>query len=286
MSILANQTGSFSKPSVHDHFRDEPHQSNLYLDSDERNDSSVSISRALYKSELILSSDIYQIGLSRVHLKYNIPTINGRNNTIRFFSSVSNTVHTALIDDGLDTFHTPTTLIASILTALNSQTAASGLVFTAPAVDNINFAFDITSNNGEFQFLTSSHVDRGLPCSGIRAMSEPSFEQRVLCKCFYTSYIDFASNGVKQGQTRSNCFGKGTRFSNSEHIHRQHINIFFEAYNDITIDDEIHNITYNKVRQRNLTELEIVLYDEFGDILYSSNDIPYLSYSLAFRCLS
>ena len=86
--------------------------------------------------------------------------------------------------------------------------------------------------------------------------------------------------------TRGNTFTADTGFSNTQHLVRQHVNGFADLYSDITVDKDIHIIHYNKIRQRRVTELTIEVFDEFGELVYAPDSIPYISYSMEISLLS
>lgn len=267
-------------------------KSRLYIDSDDRVGSATTLlSNAYYKSNQIMRADVKQIGLSKIHLRYNVPTINERNNRLTFLSSSSGLQHSVVLLDG---YYTPLTLMQMIRDRLNTITGTSGLTFSIAQFGLVNFT--LTSAGGNFKFingdLSDSHVYRGHPCSGITEMVDFSNVIEVLAKCFYTSYVDILVPDLKIGQVRESFFSNTLYTVNPfDHLHRVHVNIDREAYDNIIIDDEIHNIHYSDIYQRRLTELNISLYDEFGDLIYDKkntggNYTNYISYGLEISLVS
>lgn len=271
----------------HQHIAANPHMSILYVDSDERLASgntgvSDTISRAFYRSNEMFRAEVHQIGVSKIHVKYNTPTINPRNNTITFATPASGLFHTVTLVDG---YYSPTTLMAHIQTQLNTVAGASLATFTIALVPGSNNTYLITATN-TFQFVDSSHLARAAPCSGLRITDNAVASMTVIAKGFYTSFVDITCPDLKEGMTRGNTFTADTGFSNTQHLIRQHVNSFADLYSDITIDKDIHVIHYNKIRQRRVSELTIEVFDEFGDLAYAPDNIPYISYSMEISLIS
>ena len=267
----------------HQHLSTMPFMSLLYIDSDERITSeSDTVSRAFYKSNEIFRAEVHQIGVSKIHVKYNVPTINPRNNIISFFSTNSGLTHSVTLVDG---YYSPTTLMAHIQTQLNTVAGASLTTFTIALVAGSNNTFLITAT-GTFRFVDSSHLARAAPCSGLRITTSTVSSMTTIAKGFYTSFLDITCPDLKEGMTRGNTFSADTGFSNTQHLVRQHVNGFADLYSDITVDKDIHIIHYNKVRQRRVTELTIEVFDEFGDLVYAPDNILYISYSMEISLLS
>lgn len=262
------------------HFVNDKHSSLLYIDSDERVNGSYA--DAFFKSEEIVGPSVYKLGVSKIHVKYNLPTIiAGRNDTITFFSPTSGLNHSVILDPG---YYTPVLLAGEIETQLNTVSGASGVTFSATKVINSTNTYTITALT-TFQFISSTHVDKGRSSSGITVMSTPSLGITVCIKCFYTSYLDWIIQPLKESAVRSSTFSAFTNFSNSGHIFRQHVNQFPGVYSDIAVDYTIDNINYNKVRRRILTDLNIQLFDEYGDLIFNDGS-NYLSYAMEISLLS
>lgn len=276
MSILNNQTGA----NYLRHFKDTTHDSILFIDSDER--LSGPTNNATYRSEEMVSSDVAMLAVNKVHLRYNIPTINLNNAVVTFFSTASGLEHTVVLTEG---YYTPATLMTELQTRLNTVSGASLITFTTTLLTGSTTTYTISAT-GTFRFLSSSQVDRGLPCTGLFPMTVASASITIVAKAMYTSYLDFCITSLTEGQTRANSFSHYTKFPNSAHMLRQHTNVDRGVYNDIIIDREIHNLHYNKIRRRKLSELTIEIYDEFGSLFYENNDITYLSYALEISLLS
>lgn len=276
MSILNNQVGS----DYLKHFEDTTHDSILYIDSDER--LSGPTNNATYRSEEIMRQEVARLAVNKVHIRYNIPTINLNNAVVTFFSTASGLEHTVVLNEG---YYTPATLMTELQTQLNTVSGASLITFTTTLLTGSTTTYTISAT-GTFRFLPSSQVDRGLPCTGLFPMTVASASITVVAKAFYTSYLDFCITSLKEGQTRANTFSHYTKFPNSAHLFRQHINIDRGVYDDIIIDQEVHNLHYNKVRRRKLSELTVEVYDEFGDLFYENSEISYVSYALEISLLS
>lgn len=276
MSILNNQTGA----DYLKHYSSSSHNSTLYIDSDKR--VSGPTNSANYTSSEIIRQEVSRVAVNSVHVSYNIPTININNAEVTFFSPASGSNHTVVLNEG---YYTPTTLTAELQTQLNSVSGASLITFTISPFVGSTIAYTVTGTNA-FQFITSLQVDRGLSCTGLYPMSAPNTSIIINTKCLYTSYIDFCISSLKEGQTRANTFSQFTKFPNSEHLFRQYIHVERGIYNDIIIDKQIQNLHYNKIRQRKLSELQIQVYDEYGDLFFEFPDVTYLSYALEISLLS
>lgn len=253
------------------------HDSLLYIDSDEK--AFGLINNATYSSEEILRQEVDRLAINKIHIRYNIPTINPRNADITFFTTSSGINHSVSITEG---WYDPGSLMTELIIRLNSVSGASGCTFSVSGGNNV---YTITGTT-PFQFLSSSHVDRGLPSSGLRPMDNPATTIKVNTKGFYTSYLDFCVTSLKEGNTRSNTFSHYTRFPNSAHLFRQHVNLTRGAYFDLIIDQEVHNLHYSRVRKRKISDITIEIYDEFGDLVYEAVDVSYLSYALEISLLS
>lgn len=275
-SILNNQADS----QYLKHFENTTHDSILYIDSDER--LSGPTNNAAYRSSEMMREEVSRIAVNKVHLRYNIPTININNSIVTFSSSASGLDHSVSLNEG---YYTPATLMTELQTKLNSVSGASLMTFTIAPLTAGATAYSILGTAG-FQFISSTQVDRGLPCTGLYPMSFSALSIIVVVKAFYTSYLDFCIGGLKDGQTRPNTFSHYTKFPNSQHLFRQHVNVDRGIYSDVIIDKEIHNLHYNKVRRRKLSEITIEVYDEFGDLFYEFNDVSYVSYALEISLLS
>lgn len=272
MSILSNQTGA----DYLKHYRDSPHDSILYVDSDER--VSNNTNDASYTSSEIIRQEVSRIGVKKFHVRYNVPTINPRNSIVTFFTPASGTNHSVTITEG---WYSPGSLVTELIIRLNSVSGASLCTFSAVGGNSI---YTITGTV-PFQFLSSTNVDRGVSSTGLKVMDAPATTLRIHVKSFYTSYLDFCVPALKEGQTRANTFTKFTRFPNSEHLFRVHVNTERLVYDNIVIDREVQNINFNKIRQRKLSTLEIQVYDEFGELCYDT-DVQYISYALELLLLS
>lgn len=275
-SILNNQADS----QYLKHFENTTHDSILYIDSDER--TSGPTNNAIYRSSEIMREEVSRIAVNKVHLRYNIPTININNSIVTFASSASGLDHSVSLQEG---YYDPATLMTELQTKLNSVSGASLMTFTISPLSAGATAYNILGTAG-FQFKSSTQVDRGLPCTGLYPMSGSSLSIIVVAKAFYTSYLDFCVGGLKDGQTRPNTFSHYTKFPNSQHLFRQHVNVDRGIYSDVIIDKEIHNLHYNKVRRRKLSEITIETYDEFGQLFYEFNGVSYVSYALEISLLS
>lgn len=275
-SILNNQADS----QYLKHFENTTHDSILYIDSDER--TSGPTNNATYRSSEIMREEVSRIAVNKVHVRYNIPTININNSIVTFLSVASGLTHSVSLAEG---YYDPTTLMTELQTKLNSVSGASLMTFNiVPLTAGAN-AYVITGT-AFFQILPSTQVDRGAPCTGLFPMATSSLSITVVAKAFYTSYLDFCIGGLKDGQTRPNTFSHYTKFPNSQHLFRQHVNVDRGIYDDVIIDKEIHNLHYNKVRRRKLSEITIEVYDEFGELFYEFDDVSFVSYALEISLLS
>lgn len=258
------------------------HTSLLNVYSEDRTTNST-YARADYEiGAEILQSKVNKLALSSYDLRYCISNINPRNDTIIFFSSFSALQHTVIIPNE---HYTVNGLIMAIVTALNSVTGASGLTFSFDPLGACTY--DLKSAGGDFQFISSSHIDRAGPCSGLFITSAPVSSQIVFIGAQYANYLDVIIENFRDAQILKNSFTKDNTFPINGHMFRITINQTDEY---VSITEEVKNLNFVSIRNKELTTLQILLYDQFGDLVFSPCqtlggevfNIPLIKYEMKF----
>lgn len=208
-----------------------------------------------------------------------VPNVNIRNNIVSFWSSntggIGGMLHTVTVPEGFYAGSIP--LMAALQTALNTATGASGLTFTITVSTLNQCSASITTAGGDFAFNTTVNVQttstgilRGRPLWNLpREQVLNSSKNAGPIQLFYTEYIDIASFALHQYTKNPSYSDNGIR--NGQLFERIHIT-------DPTQPSEIgfqkfilQWINFN--RNRSLNDIDITIYDQFGDPVY----IPQLS---------
>lgn len=260
------------------------HTSLLNVYSEDRLTNSTYASATYTIGGEILQSKINKIALTSYDLRYCISNINKRNDEITFFSSNSGLEHTVII--GTE-HYTNTLLIAEIITQLNTVTGASGLTFSG--VEIVDCVFELLTIGGEFRFVSSSHIDRAGPCSGLLITTNTVSEMLITVGGQYTNYIDVVIDTFRDAQILQNAFTKDNKYPTNGHMYRIVVDQTDEnAY--ININKQIENLSYVSVRNKEINTLFISLYDQFGELIYSptqilgsqSFNLPLIKYDMKF----
>lgn len=234
---------------------------------------------------LIMESKVNKVALSEYRFRYCIPNINKRNDTISFLSSNTGAVvHTTVL---VTNHYNIPDLMAHLETQLNLLTGASGLTFTVTEVFDCNYS--VEAGGGTFRFVSSTHVDRASPCTGIFATAGLISGMDVVVGGQYTSYLDITMDQMRDAQIIQNSFTKDNIFAVIDHIYRvpvtQTPDNVFEDMNIL-----IKNLNYIAIRNKDISNLRVKIYDQFGELIYSPVEllaseifnIPLIKYSIKF----
>lgn len=252
-------------------------QSRLFINSNDKTGGNYARSSYDNKGKLV-RQDISQIGFKKIVLNYNIPNINTTNNVFRF--AIGEGTHTVTVPIG----YYPT--LQAFMTELASQMSAQGA-----------FTFTYTPNGTGSGVLTCDEDWRWLACIGINNNRPHGLfyfdgshgSQTAIGDMLYTEYIDILISRVKNAQITINTYSQNRPFDNKEHVARIYLpsNVGkIDEFNKII--DNFTIVDYFPYRKRQLTQLKIDLYDEYGELLYtkpesinSSNyEIKYLTYNI------
>lgn len=208
-----------------------------------------------------------------------VPNVNVRNNTISFWSSntggIGGTLHTVTIPEGF--YATSTALMAALQTALNTVSGASSLIFTI-TVNPLNIcSASITTSGGNFAFnitqnmaVNSSGILKGKPLWNLPTEQVLNSSKNIgPINLFYTEYINIASFALHQ-YTKNPSYSDNS-IRNGQLFERVHISDPTKPSKIEFQKDTLQWINFN--RNRSLNDIDITLYDQFGDPLY----IPQLS---------
>lgn len=291
---LRNQTG-LTFPQEKDHVSHvETHskiRSRLFINSEERLTNTGYDEARYFSGSSIIKSPITKIGLESFKMSIAYPNVNSRNNVITFFSSVSAINHSVTLDTA---FYTIPDLMTEIQAKLNSVTGASGLTFTITVFPGSLNSFEITVAGGSYRFVSSSHIDRARPLSGLFAFPTVTNQPVVVVSLgFYTRFIDVVCNDLRDGIHLPNLFSGENTISNSGHIFRIFVDDYTEAgVNKLYVNKDVKLpiIQYSSFRPKQLQNLSITLTDEFNEALFSpdqtvgglTQNIKYVDYFLTF----
>lgn len=268
-------------------------RSRLFVNSEDRV-ANTGYDNAQYTSgSSIMKAQVQKIGLESFKFDISYPNVNSRNKEIIFFSNISGTNHTVLLDEA---FYIVPDLITEIISKLNSVTGASGLTFSAVVAPGSLSNYILTCVGGSYRFLPSSHINRGKPLSGLFStptLVTPAESVSIVCLGFYTSYIDIVCNPLRDGHHIPDLFTSDQKFSNGGHIYRVHVTEYDElGINKLQVSKEVilPEIEFSQFRSKQLENMTIQLYDEFQQLIYSPDEtvggvtrnIDYLTYHLVF----
>ncbi len=238
-------------------------ESLLFIDSSDRLSDTLYNAASYQDTSGLVKQQITHVGMKSYHFDNLIPNINDRNNVITFWSDVDAAEFSATIPNGN---YTIAALMTAIQVALNA--AGSAVTFTLAVVPVGSLGEYTVTGNNLFRFVSSSHIDRARPCSGLFITDSSILSQTVIARGLYSRYIDVLISNLKEGQVLSNTFSKTTKFNNFSHLQR----IILHPQEDkaeSTVTREIYSIHHTRIRPRNVVDLIIDLYDEFGDLVHA-----------------
>lgn len=196
-----------------------------------------------------------------------IPNVNPRNNTIRFFSSVSGLFYTVTLDVRYYDINVPADIVAlvnDITVKLNGP--ASGISFAITADPGFPRQFTITGSAPYYIDPACSAVAKGAPMYGFEILGALSLTTRLgPMSMMYTQYVDIKSStltkwekirSVTSGQQNPvimRAFIGGNSWGEVFHIISTYQAFSWKA------SDPIYSI-------------DVSFYDENGDPLYCPND--------------
>lgn len=141
---------------------------------------------------------IKRLSVEGIQIANCVPNVNERNNVITFFSSSSGTNHTVTVPEGLYT--TAATLVAALVTALNTATGASGLTWTATVNPINDCQWTLSVVGGTYHFVLTSPMI----LNGRYLYNLPIDQANTASKTFgavyglYTRYIDVVSTALTE----------------------------------------------------------------------------------------
>lgn len=235
-----------------------PHLGIVHIDSMDRLEYTTYSTPRFEIGGEIIRRTINKLALSEIQIFSNIPNVNEQNTNIRFETATG--IHSV---DLFVQYYTVPDLMAHIITRLNTLSGVSNVVFSL--INLYGNFYKITGTLG-FKFLSSSHVDRAEPLSGIYITDNFVIDLFVSADGLYTRYIDFLSSDLKESQILENLFTKDYAYSIINHLYRYDIIEGTKPYSDKL---QIKNLSYSSVRSKERNILSLTLYNQFGDLLYS-----------------
>jgi hypothetical protein len=260
------------------------HTSLLNVNSDDRLTNSTYAQANYSIGGQILQSNVNKLAMFSYDIRYCISNINRRNDIITFFSSSSGLEHSVTLISG---HYTRDNLVSHIVSQLNGVTGSSGLEFSGDKIVDCNYT--LSSDGGEFRFLSSSHIDRASPCSGLFITTDTVPSMIITLGAQYTNFIDVIIDNFRDAQIIQNTFTKDNIFPIIDHMFR----IPIEQNEDnafVFQREQLFNLNYVSIRNKELSTLQISLYDQFGELIFSptqqlgsqSFNIPLIKYEMKF----
>lgn len=213
-----------------------------------------------------------KMSIDKMKYEINIPNINERNNTVEIISSNTGpTVHTVDLIEGL--YLTSTALMDHLVLRLNTLTGSTGLTFSHLVDPSNPQIYTLTSAGGTYHFtLNQTHTTMikgkflyNLP----RSQTLQASKKVGYVLGYYTRYIDFISTTLTEEQ-RVPSAETGIRTGHSL-IYRLFLPTLARASSSQDDgEDIIDNLRWiSKEQTKSIITVDIKLYDEFGENLYT-----------------
>jgi hypothetical protein len=261
------------------------HTSLLNIYSGDRNSNTTYASAQYSIGGEILQSKVNKTALFSYNMTYCIPNINFRNGIVKFYSNSGlGSTHSVVI---VENHYSVADLMTALTTALNTESGSSGLTFSTNKLWGC--VYRLTSVGGGFRFLSSSHVDRAAPCTGIFITQTETTSMLLNVGAQYTNYADIVIEQLRDAQILQNSFTKDNIFPVVDHVFR--IPIFQpDGLALIYIDEQIKNLNHVVIRNKQINNLTVNIYDQFGELIFSPTqtigaqvfNIDLLTYDLKF----
>lgn len=249
-----------------------PNKAIIYLDSQdctlETNKVDIVMSTIKTKGEYPsnLAYGVSRLSFDSIHINWITPNVNPRNNTLKFFSSVTNSFFTVIIPEGFYT--SSASLMVAIIAALNTATGSSGLTFSSVAVITQADTYLLNCVGGSYYIaLDCTAITRGYQLYNFPITQIPETSKKMgAMSGRYTRYVDICSSTLSQYlKIRTVTTGNANNV-----IFRAFLNdIAFDHPGILSIDDtKTSNISYNYVSNSPINAIDFQLRDQFGDLLY------------------
>lgn len=186
----------------------EPIESMVWIDS--QNTDGLDNTQSVYHpTSGALGLNVRRITIRAIGCLWDSPNVNPRNNTLRFFSTVSGIFHTVVIPVGY--YSTSASLMAAVVTAMNTVMGASGIEFLSVPIplqpDAYTLTFDVASQPLDAFYLDPAcdAVFKGEQLYNFPYQYAPVQSCRVgTMFLIYTKYIDIVSRAItKDSKMRS-----------------------------------------------------------------------------------
>lgn len=209
-----------------------------------------------------LSNSIVRLQVLSARLTWLTPNVNERNNTLTIFASTTASLHSVTIPEGFYT--TAELLITAIVTALNTITGTTGLVFAKTNSPKSPLIFDLYAAGGTYYISTQCSAFK----FGEQLYNFPNSE--VLSTSYlvgsmnmrYTNFVDICSRRLQQYAKHKNM----TTGYNSDIVVRIYIDEFGAPYDEGVSLDLSPCFAYEPTD--NLTSIDFQIKDQFGQLLY------------------
>jgi len=267
-----------------------PQSSNLFISSSEKIDGTYQLARYRNESK-IMDHQVTQTGLKYYRFNYSISNSNPKNNTFIFELEGLLTTFTATMPT--ENYITVPDLMDELINQLNISAAPDVFSWSTPLLNNAIVNLSCTKN---FKFLNSSSaVNSGFSLYGIQSSNNftSGLQMSILPELQYTKYIDMLISEIKNDEILNTSFSQSQNFSNTSHLHRIYIDEVVSLPR--IIEREIINIDYFKLRNRDIFEVSISLFDEYKQPIYSETfsgqngdifEIPFIKYELIINTIA
>lgn len=269
-----------------------PQSSNLFISSSEKIDGTYQLARYKNESKLI-DHQVTQTGLKYYRFNYSLSNSNPKNNT--FFFELEGILMTWTATMPTENFITVASLMDELIMQLNMFIAPDvfAWTFSPPLTNNAIVILSCTKN---FKFLdNSSAVNCGFSLYGIQSSNNftSGLQMSILPELQYTKYIDMLISEIKNDEILNASFSQSQNFDNKNHLYRIYIDDVVTVPR--IIEREIINIDYFKLRNRDIFDIEISLFDEYKTPIYSEVfsgqngdifEIPYIKYELIINTIA
>lgn len=220
------------------------------------------------RDNTLFAKGIQRMAVSRVFMTWITPNVNIRNNTIRFFSSVTGLIHTSVMPEGF--YNTRVSLMDNLVVALNNPilplVPPSGLLWSRTMGVLNPLCAELETAGGSFRFdVTSPMIVKGKQLFNLPRDQTPTTSKLVgAIHGLYTRYVTIESQVLTQWTKNPN---QSNRFGNNTLLFR----IFTNANLGLPgfIQETVRNLVYfNYKADQNIVAVDFLLLDEFNEELY------------------
>lgn len=259
--LLRNEHFNKLEPqSLKDYFN---HLSSVYIDSLTDNATGNPVDIAIQNSTLF-ARYVNKLSVSALFMTWLSPNVNPRNNSVTFYSTNSTLTHTVTVPEGFYT--TPLTIMNALVTALNTASGASGLIFSHLINPLQPSSSTLTATGGSYHFITSSPmIVKGSHLIGLPIDQTDTVSKTVgAIHLYYTRWVDITSTTLTKHTVNPNTSNK---FGNNSLLLRSYTKKHFDGTNNLF--ELVQNRNWMRWDiSENISNVDFRVLDEFGELLY------------------